>query len=55
MKTKEGDQFYQLVKKMRESQKRYFKTRSHEHLESAKRLEREVDRWVSGQQEIPFS
>ena len=52
---KEGDQFYQLVKKMRYAQKLYFKVRSDEHLKRAKRLEREVDAWVDGQQEMPFS
>ena len=52
---KEGDQFYQLVKKMRYAQKLYFKVRSDEHLKRAKRLERAVDAWVDLQQEIPFS
>jgi len=40
---------------MREAQKTYFKVRSDEHLKNAKRLEREVDRWITGQQEMKFS
>lgn len=37
-------QFRRLVREMREAQKRYFKTRSLDVLETSKRLEREVDR-----------
>lgn len=36
--------FMDLVARMRDAQRRYFKTRSRDDLEESKRLEREVDR-----------
>ena len=38
--------FEALVAKMRDAQKRYFKTRDREVLQEAWRLEREVDRYL---------
>ena len=39
-------QFFNLVKAMRESQKDYFSTRSHEALQKARLLERSVDAYI---------
>lgn len=36
-------QFFNLVSRLREAQKRYFKTRSSADLQSSKQLEKEVD------------
>lgn len=41
-----SDDFIKLVKEMRETQKRYFKTRNAEVLAESKRLEREVDKKI---------
>ena len=38
-----------MVKRMRQAQKKYFKSRSQEDLERAKRYEREVDEAISPQ------
>ena len=39
-------QFFNLVKQMREAQKEYFKTRSAQALDTSRRLEREVDKYI---------
>lgn len=36
-------QFFDIVKKMREQQKRYFQTRREDDLKESKRIEKEVD------------
>ena len=36
-------EFYDKVVKMREMQKKYFKSRRHEDLDASKKLEREID------------
>lgn len=36
-------QFFNLVSRLREAQKRYFKTRSSADLQSSKQLEKEID------------
>lgn len=41
-----NNDFIKLVKEMRETQKRYFKTRNAEVLAESKRLEREVDKKI---------
>jgi hypothetical protein len=38
--------FVDMVARMRDAQRRYFKTRSHDDLAESKRLEREVDRAI---------
>lgn len=38
--------FFQLVERMRNAQKEYFKTRSHEVLIESKNLERQVDQQI---------
>ena len=43
------EEFYRMVKRMRQAQKKYFKSRSQEDLERAKRYEREVDEAISPQ------
>ena len=43
------EEFYRMVKRMRLAQKEYFKSRSPENLERAKRYEREVDEAISPQ------
>ena len=40
----QDDNFRDLVRRMRDAQREYFKTRSHSSLERAKALEREVDK-----------
>ena len=40
------DEFCELVKQMREAQKRYFRTRDANDLNESKRLEREVDKAI---------
>lgn len=40
------DEFLDMVEKMRNGQKQYFKTRSKEDLIESKRLEKEVDRAI---------
>ena len=39
-------QFFNLVKAMREAQREYFSTRSHEALQKARSLERSVDAYI---------
>lgn len=39
-------QFFNLVKAMREAQRDYFSTRSHEALTKARQLERQVDAYI---------
>ena len=39
-------QFFNLVKAMREAQREYFSTRSHEALHKARSLERSVDAYI---------
>ena len=39
-------QFFNLVKAMREAQRDYFTTRSHEALQKARQLERQVDAYI---------
>jgi hypothetical protein len=40
-------EFIQLVAKMREMQKKFFKTRQKEYMTESKKLEKEVDAWLS--------
>ena len=42
----EAHRFMDTVKKMRNAQKMYFRTREKTYLEESKRLEREVDRMI---------
>lgn len=42
----EAHRFMDTVKKMRNAQKMYFRTREKTYLEESKRLEREVDRLI---------
>jgi len=39
-------EFIELVQKMRDAQRLYFKTREQPHLLESKRIEGEVDRWL---------
>lgn len=39
-------QFFNLVKAMREAQREYFSTRSHDALQKARSLERSVDAYI---------
>lgn len=39
-------QFFNLVKAMREAQREYFSTRSHDALQKARSLERSVDTYI---------
>lgn len=41
-----GDGFVGMVARMRAAQKHWFKYKDMESLEQAKKLEREVDRWI---------
>ena len=44
------EEFEIKVKKMREFQKKYFRTRNTNDLAEAKRLEREVDEYLAGRE-----
>ena len=44
---KEGDQFVQMVRVMRTTQKSYWKERNPSNLEKARRLEKRVDGWLN--------
>ncbi len=39
-------QFFNLVKAMREAQREYFSTRSHDALQKARQLEKQVDAYI---------
>lgn len=43
--------FVEIVRQMRHAQKLYFKTRSSEAIDDAKKLERAVDHWIDGNSE----
>lgn len=40
--------FYNLVRRMRDAQKRYFRDRRHSDLEESKQLEKAVDKIIKG-------
>lgn len=46
------NEFYTLVRQMRDAQKQYFRTRDQRILTCAKELERRVDNELAGQLEI---
>ena len=48
------DDFYELVKQMRETQKLYFKTRDANVLNESRRLEKEVDKAIKEHDEDKF-
>jgi hypothetical protein len=47
------NKFEELVRRMRESQRDFFRTRSRESLAESKRLEKEVDKWLDEKTNTP--
>jgi len=49
----EHKEFIELVKRMREAQKNYFRTRDYNYLSESKMLERQVDKLIEADSEGP--
>jgi len=49
----EHKEFIELVKKMREAQKSYFRTRDYNYLSESKKLERQVDKLIEEESKGP--